>query len=124
MSVRASQLRRQRDAYLDRIADLESELRKVRHSVFRKRNEIRLLIRQLEDWKSDHRLDVVRVKEIEGLKKRLRSERYIKDVELERIRAALCDDAGCEHCRRVEAALPSGGPFRPDPTPQKKDSTK
>ena len=123
MSVRASQLRRQRDAYLERIATLEAELRKVQQSVFRKRKEIRLLIKQLEEWRSDHTPDVARVKELKGLKTTLRSERYIKGVEMERIKSALCDHPTCGHCRRVEAAMPDGGPFRSElaaPTQQKR----
>ncbi|HEY6731958.1 MAG TPA: hypothetical protein VI039_13160 [Solirubrobacterales bacterium] len=114
---RSSQLRRQRDEARDRVVRLEDELKKAQHSVFRKRKEIRLLIKQLAEWKADHTPDVARVKELKGLKTTLRSERYIKGVELERIRSALCDDPECDHCRRVEAAMPDGGPFRSEPPP-------
>ena len=88
-----------------------------------KRKEIRLLIKQLEEWRSDHTPDVARVKELKGLKTTLRSERYIKGVEMERIKSALCDHPTCGHCRRVEAAMPDGGPFRSElaaPTQQKR----
>jgi predicted RNase H-like nuclease (RuvC/YqgF family) len=47
---------------------LERELEKVQHSVFRKRQEIRHLIRQLDQWKQDNTPTVLLKKEIEGLR--------------------------------------------------------
>lgn len=96
----------------------EKERAQQGRRIYHLRLEIGELVRQVKALKEDDRTKDDLRKEVKGIAKTLRSERYIHRQELDRIRAALCDNTDCACCPRLRASLPDGGPFQPTPGSQ------